>query len=454
MADLIKNKFSSINANVAELIKKGSIAFIYRILNMTAAYFLLYIISRHYGRDGMGVYTLMIAYISILGVVGALGMNTAIIRFTSQYKSKNKTVLAGTLYKSTLKFTIPFSILLAVILLLFSKFVAVKLYEDADLILPFRIISFTLPFMVLLLINVEFIRGLKNIKISELFRNLSTNLITLVLILITIRFLSDNYYLILFYGIGVIISSLATSISVFGKIKNLRHITIEKSESVSLKSYFLISLPMILTSVMMIINGRIATITLGLFYTTGLIGIFGAAFRISVITDFVISALKTIAMPKISELFWNNETQELKHLIQVSTRIIFFTSFPITIILLLFPGPILSVLGKEFVQGADVLRILAIGQFISASSGLVGAFLNMTGNHVVFTKLALVSVVIAVILCFTLIPPYSITGAAIATVGGMLIWNIGGAWFIYNKYKIKTFYFPSIKRSKIKNNKI
>ena len=189
MADLIKSKVSSINVNVAELIKKGSIAFIYRILNMTAAYFLLYIISKHYGRDGMGVYTLMIAYISILGVVGALGMNTAIIRFTSQYNSKNKTVLAGTLYKSTLKFTIPFSILLAVILLLFSEFFAVKLYEDVDLILPFRIISFTLPFMVLLLINVEFIRGLKKIKISELFRNLSTNLITLVLILITIRLL-------------------------------------------------------------------------------------------------------------------------------------------------------------------------------------------------------------------------------------------------------------------------
>ena len=68
--------------------------------------------------------------------------------------------------------------------------------------------------------------------------------------------------------------------------------------------------------------------------------------------------------------------------------------------------------------------------------------MNMTGNQVVFTRLVAVAAVVNVVLCLLLIPRYGMEGAAAATLVSTLIWNIGGAAFIYRKYRIATFLKP------------
>ena len=108
----------------------------------------------------------------------------------------------------------------------------------------------------------------------------------------------------------------------------------------------------------------------------------------------------------------------------------------------------MGVLGPEFVAGANVLRIMTVAHFISASSGMVGAFLNMTGGQVVFSRIVLAAVALNVVLNLLLIPTFGMMGAATAAGITLSLWNIAGAVVIYRKHGINMYYIPWVTKHK------
>jgi O-antigen/teichoic acid export membrane protein len=252
----------------------------------------------------------------------------------------------------------------------------------------------------------------------------------------------EDEYPILFYGVGFFISMSFTSAFVYRFLKRSKRDPQVDEPKFVLKSHLLISLPMILTSFIQLINGKVDTLMIGIFETTAIVGIFSVAFKLSVITNFAIGALKTIAMPKISELFWEEKMTELNQVIQKSTQMIFAFAGPVSLVLLIFPEFILGLIKEEFIAGATTLRIFALTQLINAASGMVAVFLNMTGNQVFFTKLVAVSTTLNIVLNWFLIPRYGMEGAAWASMFSIVLWNIIGAIFIYRKYAIMTFFNP------------
>jgi len=438
----LKNKIP--NKDAGEVLKGGSIALVYRVSTMFVSYALMWFISVKLGDVGIGIYNLSIAILGILVMAGCLGFNTSVVRFVSDYNSKKNYSHIKSLYLNILKITIPISLFLGALLYIFAETFALAAYNDKELITPFKIIALTLPLLVLTTINVEFIRGLKYVNVSEFFRNLSIQLINLTLVIISSFFVLKNHYPIIFYGVGVALSMLFT----LGYIlKYIRKQTSDiekntKDSPFSLKTYLIISLPMILTSFIQLINGKVDTLMIGFFNSMSVVGVFSVAFKLSIIVNFVLGSLKTIAMPKISELFWSNKMKELDKMVQFSAKLIFFFAFPISLLLFIFPEFILGLIDDSFVSGANTLRIFAVTQFIGASSGLVAVFLNMTGNQTFFTKLVLFATLANIGLNWWLIPKYGMEGAAWATLFSTVLWNVIGAVFIYKKYNIATFYNP------------
>ena len=155
-------------------------------------------------------------------------------------------------------------------------------------------------------------------------------------------------------------------------------------------------------------------------------------------------AVNTISASKFSELFWENKIDELNKVVTFSTRMVFMVSLPIVIILIAFPKFILGIVDPQIQTGATALILLAIAQFISACSGSVGTFLNMTGHQVTLRNIVLLGIAINIILCIVLIPKFDMIGTAVANLISVAFWNIAGAVYVYKKYKIKTFYIPFI----------
>lgn len=435
------------NQDFREVLKGGSVAFVYRMLNMLVGYGIMYFISQKLGDEGIGIYNLSLAILSILMLISCLGFNTSVVRFVSQYNAEMSFSKLRKLYKSILKIIIPISFILGALIVGLAEFLAISFYDDAELIIPFRILGVVLPFSVITGLNVEFIRGLKQVHVSELFRNLGIHVVTLGAVMIASVYALLVYYPLLAYLLGAACAALYTLFYIlkyFRSIKGKPDGPEADPREFELKSHLIVSLPMILTSFIQLLNGQVDTVMLGLFpeQSIGDVGIFTVALKISVITNFMIGAIKSIAMPKISELFWSKKMDNLKRVIGQSTMVIFLFAAPVSVLLMIFPEPILGLVNPNFTTGGNTLRIFAITQLFNASCGLVAVFLNMTGNQAFFTKLVLVTTTVNIILNWLLIPHYGMEGAAVATLIATVSWNFIGAYRIYSKYGIATFFRP------------
>jgi O-antigen/teichoic acid export membrane protein len=439
--DRLKNAL--LQGDFGEVFKGGGIAFVYRVCSMTLSYGIIIYISKTLGEVGLGIYNLCLAILGILIMVGCLGFNTSVVRFVSQYVSKGWGHSVKELYQNTARRTTVLSIILAVLMFFSSEYLALEVYGNENFITPFHLVAIMLPFGVLATMNVEFIRGLKKVHISEFFRNLELQLVNFTGLLL-LSFYGLNYnHPVLFYGAGTLLAALFTSLAVY------RYFNREKTKEDALKktdeptfvfrSHLIVSLPMILTSFIQFLNGRVDTLMYGAYSTTAELGVFTLAIKLAIITNFVISSLNTIATPKISELFWNKKMVELNKVVQSSARLIFIFALPVTLLLVIFPKVLLGLVGEEFESGYRALQIFALTQLVNSASGMVAVFLNMTGNQVFFTRLVAVATGLNIGLNLLFIPLMGMEGAALATLISSALWNIIGARFIYKKYKIRTY---------------
>ena len=148
-------------------------------------------------------------------------------------------------------------------------------------------------------------------------------------------------------------------------------------------------------------------------------------------------------MPKISEFFMENKTQDLLRTVQQSSMLIIFSNIPIQLLLLLIAPFALAIYGPEYLVGLPALRILILAQLISAICGPVAILLQMTDNQGIFQIIFLCSTTINVILNLIWIPDYGITGAALATLISTTLWNILSVWYAKSRLGILSIYVPS-----------
>lgn len=430
--------------DLGELVKGGLFAFGYRVFTMMVSYALVILISRQLGKEGLGVWNLCIATLNILVMLGCFGFNTSIVRFVSQYRAKNWHELIRKLYRYVMRYASIGGTVLGAGLILTADLLAAYYFKDEAMAIPLKITGVIVPLVVTATINVEFIRAHKWIQVSEFFRTLILQAAALIGTGIMSFYSLEAKDPLIFYALGALLALLGTYI--FIKRYLLNNVETEEGRDeppdFSFKSHFLISLPMILTSFIQLLNGRVDLLMLGYFSDTGVAGVFGMAFKLSIITNFVLGAVKAIAMPKISELFWSEKKEELHRVVHFSTLFIFAFAFPVSLALLLFPEFILSLIREEFVVGATVLRIFAVMQLINSASGMVAVFLNMSGNQLFFTKLVSITTSMNIILNLILIPRFGMEGAAAATLVSTITWNLVGVRFIYLKYRIRTFFNP------------
>jgi O-antigen/teichoic acid export membrane protein len=114
----------------------------------------------------------------------------------------------------------------------------------------------------------------------------------------------------------------------------------------------------------------------------------------------------------------------MERMYQTTARWTFTLNFPLFLIILMFPGQILSIFGSSYVDGTTALIILAWADLAKTGTGICGAVLDMTGR----TRLKLVNAVIMSALMVGLnvlfIPRWGVIGAAIATLTAVAADNL------------------------------
>ena len=273
------------NKHVQELFRGSVIAFSLRILGFVTGYLFTFLISIYYGAKGVGIYSLSFTVLSISGMIGALGMQTSILRFVGQFSAENNFHKVRLLYKKILTLSVPVSVLLSLILFLFSDAIAVIFFHNETLAVAFKIISLSLPFFVVNSVNVELIRGMKIIKFSEYLRSANTTFFSVILIFLLHFFIRNDVLPITVFAASI---GLTFLLSTSYLTKKLHAFPMQDIDSLPLGKLLMTSLPMMMTAFSSLLMGNIATIMLGIYETTAQVGIYAISLKIATATSFIL----------------------------------------------------------------------------------------------------------------------------------------------------------------------
>ena len=432
----------------AELIKGSGTALILRIVGIASGYVFTLLVTRTLGAKAWGIFALSLVVLQIASVIGRLGMDTALLRFTAEYVAKGEITTLKEIYKKALILVVPCSILVAISVYFLSPILADRVFHKPYLTNYFRIVSFVIVPFVLLWVHSESIRGLKRIKEYMFLQQSGIFIVASLLFLVGLSFIKSHFFPLISYGLSILTLSII-SIYLWRKYFTNPFITSKTStvSTTSYKSLLSISIPMLLSSSLSLIMGWTDTIMLGMFRSAQEVGVYNVALKVSMITSFTLGAINTIAAPKFAELWGKRDIKGLARVAQQSTKLIFWTSFPVLPLFLIFPKPILGIFGEEFKVGAVALMILTLGQFVNAAAGSVGYILQMTGHQKFYQNVVLIGTVLNIVLNWLLIPIYGVVGASIATSITVIFGNVLSSIFIRRNMKIKTYINLRCKRN-------
>ena len=416
-----------------ELLSKSSSTFIFKIIGSLLGYVFLLLVTRTSGAEVWGIFVLCLAVLNITSILSRFGVDTALLRFVAQLKGKMEEIKG--IYLQGFSLVLALSIVFSILLYFFSNILAETVFQKPNLTPFLKVISFALIPFTIIHINAQAYRGLKRIKEFSFFQYTSKFLFAVIIFVLLFYFTDIDVFIMPIYSFlaAVFIVMIFSGVGIFKILKGVQTIIIITKKEILSKSY-----PMMLSSSILLLMAWADTIMIGIFKTEVDVGFYNVALKLAMLASIILGSVNSILAPKISETFNNNKIDEFKVLIKQSTRIIFFISLPILIVLFLFPEFLLSLFGQEFVIAKTTLLILLIGQAVNAMSGSVGLILQMTGKEKVYQNILLIALVFNIMLNLFLIPKFGIEGAAIASAFSFLFWNLFSVLYIYKRYKVST----------------
>lgn len=179
---------------------------------------------------------------------------------------------------------------------------------------------------------------------------------------------------------------------------------------------------------------NIQTILLGSMSTVANVGIFALISKINLIGRVTYHSIVASVKPVFAELYAQGDWKQMGSVYQTTTRWTFTLNLPIFLVMVLFPGAILSIFGASYLDGTAALVLLACAELANAATGVCGSIIDMTGR----TKLKLANSVLWITLGIggnlLLIPRWGVLGAATATLVSTATINlvrVTEVWVLY-----------------------
>ena len=170
------------------------------------------------------------------------------------------------------------------------------------------------------------------------------------------------------------------------------------------------------------------SIALGIAASAQQTGLFALAWRIALVNTLLISGVTGMTSPKFAALHARGDLHGLNRSAAQAIGLVLCLALPVTGCMLLFPGHLLAVFGPGYSQGANTLRILAIGQLVAACLTGMPELLGMTAHMAAMRKINAVSLAVLLVGLAVGVPMAGSVGAAIATALAIALNAAAAAW--------------------------
>ncbi len=428
----------------SELFQKGGVSFFIRIGGQIMGFLLSFVIANYYGAQTLGNYILAITVLRVFTLIAKLGLDTASVRFIASFVKKEKWLSIKKFRKKILILISITSIFSSCIMYFLAETIVYLIDVEIEHI---KLASFFILPMVFFVLHYQSLRGLKRIADFSFFYRMSQATFTIASIFIISSFIKNHNVPIYAYLVSLSLVAILAFVNYrfwFSKKASLN--SEEIVEDLTIKNILTISIPLMLAQSVQFIMAWTDKLMIGNMISAESVAVYGVAFRFSMGVSITLMAINSIASPKFAEKFAVNDIVGMGKIAMQSAKMIFWSTLPLAIILLIFPKFFMGLYGAEFLIGFETLRWLIIGRVINALSGSVGNLMQMSNQQNVYMSILVLGAAINIVLNYYLIPIYGINGAAFASVASLSFWNLSMVYIVKRKFGFSTIYIPFISK--------
>lgn len=386
------------------------------------------LIARILGPESFGIYAYVLAWMSVLAYCAALGFQVALLRFVSVYESKNAwSLLRGVIQYSERRA----GIVGALVIVIGITGVLIRGNTIAPELSNTFVVGFLLvPAWAFLWMRAATIRAFGGVVTALVPERIMRDGLLLAFVLfasLSLKWTLDASTVMTVTLASTVLALCMAHLAMRRLRPNMIDTVVAEYD---VKAWRKAALPLLVVGAMDALFNRTGVLMLGWVGETKSAGIYGLAFSIAFLSVMPRTAVETLFAPAIARLYAARQFAELQTLVVRAASWSMCAAASIAIVLAVMAEYLLAWFGPEYVEGANALRILLVGQVISASAGSQIPVLAMTGHERNSAVILALSAAANIIISFMMITQFGLLGAAWATMISIVLWNGAMAVFI------------------------
>jgi O-antigen/teichoic acid export membrane protein len=416
----------SFQTEMGRVSRQSGIAFAGTIFSAVLGYFFKVYLARVLGAEALGQCALGMTIVGFLGIVNALGLPDAAMRFVAQYSASASFVRLRSLLWNGAWMLLAGNLVFAAILLKIGPGIATRVYHSPQLVNLLPLFAAIMITGALVSFLGKVLAGYKQVGRRTFITHFVNSPLTMVVAIILISF-----------GAGLRGYLIAQTVSALVVLVLLAAITWRftpsAARSPNLKQLSLapevwsFSAAVLGVGIMEFFMGQADQVALGYFRGAYQVGIYSVAAALVTYEIIILQSVNQIFVPVMADLHARGEHILLSRMFQTLTKWMLGLTCPLAFVIMVFSRPIMRIFGHDFAAGWPLLVIGSCGQLVNCGVGSVGFLLLMSGNQRRLVRVQAVMACVTVTLSISLVPLWGVWGAAIAAVVtniGVNIWNL------------------------------
>lgn len=410
------------------------------------AIFFLLVFPQILDKKYLGFYQLILSATLVFAQLTILGTSNVLFKFFERFKKENRIGV----FNSFALISIVLGCALFTILYFVFQDVVIAFYEKKSPL--FGTYYYILPPLVFMLSISHYLDHFAMMKLRVAVPTFIREIVSRVLIIIVLFFLAfeilNERQFVLFYIASYAIALVGL---MFYSIKSLGfelgNPKYYRKKNVDIKSQFRYGYSAMAVNFITTLQNFADAILIPAYLGLSALGIYGRPLILGQMISIPYRSIAYIASPIIMQAWHDNDIAKIENLNKkLSINLLLIGLFLFSLVIVNCDN-FFSLLPPSYLQGKNVLYIIAFGRLLDMSFGLNSEILFSSKYYRWIVWFTLITLLVTIGLNMLLIPSIGMEGAALAVTSALILFNILKNIFIYMKFGFHCFsktYIPLI----------
>lgn len=390
------------------------------------------LLARLLAPQEMGAYFLTFSLVSVAAVAAQFGLSQAVVKLVAESLASERPGRAANTIRFILRSGALGALLVAGMLALgVGSWLAQRIFDSALMAGVIGLAALWVVVLTLQNLLAESFRGFHEIRLATLSGGVITSVLSALLFagLWIVQGHSNLEQVVVLSVIAGATNAVIAFLLLRGKLKPF-----STKNDFKGKEVFRIAWPLWVTNLTLIVLLQADLWIMGMFRPQEEVAIYGAALRFVVLVTMPLMIVNSVVSPFIAEMYTKRRRKDLQETLRAAATTASIPAFAVVIVFTLFGSPILALVYGEFYRnGATVLALLSLGQFVNVLAGSCGLVLMMTGFQASMMWITIVCGLLTVTGAMLLVEQYGANGVATVAAAAMMTQN--GLMLLFCKLK-------------------